>query len=200
MTCRQGVRKNLGGSAFLVNCLRNDTRRLIGVSKLLCLLILSVVLSACISTPQTSVPPQDPIDIEDRAIVNGEPLPLPEDTIIKAEPLSAEVPMSPVVQRLLSTAGDQRRVRNWVGAASSLERALRLEPRNGQLWSRLAQIRFDQQLWKNAIQLAAKSNTLSAGNSNLLRQNWVLIANSYEALGDTSAANRYRAKLEQSNF
>jgi len=101
---------------------------------------------------------------------------------------------------LVATAGDQRRVGNWVGAANSLERALRLEPRNGRLWSRLAQIRYDQKAWKKAIQLAAKSNTLSGGNSNLLRQNWVLMANSYSALGETASADRYRAKLEQPNF
>jgi len=64
----------------------------------------------------------------------------------------------------------------------------------------LAQIRYDQKAWKKAIQLAAKSNTLSGGNSNLLRQNWVLMANSYSALGETASADRYRAKLEQPNF
>jgi hypothetical protein len=68
---------------------------------------------------------------------------------------------------------------------------------NGRLWSRLAQIRYDQQAWQKAVQLAAKSNTLSGGNSNLLRQNWVLMANSYDALGDSESAERYRAKLTE---
>ncbi len=103
--------------------------------------------------------------------------------------------MSPVVRKLLATAGNQRRVGDWGGAASSLERALRIEPRNGRLWSKLAQIRYDQKAWNKAIQLAAKSNTLSGGNNDLLRENWVLMANAYDALGKTSAAKRYRAKL-----
>jgi len=152
-------------------------------------------LSACISTSTIDVPSQEPVEVEDRAVVDGEPLPLPEDTLVKAEPLSGNAPMSPVVKRLVATAGDQRRVNDWVGAASSLERALRIEPRNAQLWSRLAQVRYDQKEWKKAVQLAAKSNTLSGGNSGLLRQNWVLMANAYEALGDSQAAERYRAKL-----
>ena len=168
--------------------------------KLLSLVLLSLSLSACISTSTIDVPSQDPVDVEDRAIVDGKALPLPDDGVIVAEPLSGEKPMSAVVKRLVATSGDQRRVGNWAAAAGSLERALRIEPRNGRLWSRLAQVRYDQKSWKKAIQLAAKSNTLSGGNSNLLRQNWVLMANSYDALGNSSSADRYRAKLNQSDF
>lgn len=170
------------------------------LTKLISLVLLGMSLSACISTSTIDVPSQDPANVEDRAVVDGKALPLPDDNVVIAEPLSGEAPMSPVVKRLVATAGDQRRVGNWAGAASSLERALRIEPRNGRLWSRLAQIRYDQKAWKKAIQLAAKSNTLSGGNTNLLRQNWVLMANSYDALGNTASADRYRAKLNQPSY
>jgi tetratricopeptide (TPR) repeat protein len=168
--------------------------------RLFFLACLALSLSACISTSTIDVASQSPVEVEDRAVVNGQPLPLPDDAIVKAEPLQGEQPMSAVVKRLVATAGDQRRVGNWDSAASSLERALRIEPRNGRLWSRLAQVRYDQNAWKKAIQLAAKSNTLSGGNSNLLRQNWVLMANSYDALGEPSSADRYRAKLTQPSY
>lgn len=166
--------------------------------KLLAVLGISLFLSACISTSTIDVPSQEPVAVEDRAVVDGQALPLPEDDqAIRAESLNAEAPMSPVVRKLLATAGNQRRVGDWGGAASSLERALRIEPRNGRLWSRLAQIRYDQKAWNKAIQLAAKSNTLSGGNNDLLRENWVLMANAYDALGNASAADRYRAKLNR---
>jgi len=201
MYCRS-VKRSLGGRGFLANYSQSNNVGITRFTKSIGLFFLSLSLGACISTSTIDVPSQDPVEVEDRAVVDGQPLPLPlpDDNVIKAEPLSGEAPMSPVVKRLVATAGDQRRVGNWVGAANSLERALRLEPRNGQLWSRLAQIRYDQKAWKKAIQLAAKSNTLSGGNSNLLRQNWVLMANSYSALGETASADRYRAKLEQPNF
>lgn len=174
------------------------------LTKLLSLAWACVFLSACISTSTIDVPSQEPVVVEDRAVVDGKPLPLPNSLpnqrTVTAEPLNDNAPMSPVVKRLAANAGDQRRVGNWVGAANSLERALRIEPRNGRLWSRLAQVHHDQKSWKKAIQLAAKSNTLSGGNSNLLRQNWVLMANSYDALGDASSADRYRAKLSQSDY
>ncbi len=169
-------------------------------SKLLAALSVSLFLSACISTSTIDVPSQEPVAVEDRAVVDGQALPLPEeDQPIRAEPLIGEAPMSPVVRKLLATAGNQRRVGDWGGAASSLERALRIEPRNGRLWSKLAQIRYDQKAWNKAIQLAAKSNTLSGGNTDLLRENWVLMANAYDALGKTSSADRYRAKLNRSS-
>jgi len=170
------------------------------LARLLGVILISISLSACVSTYSSSVPSQKPAEVEDRAVVNGQALPLPDENVVTAEPLSNDAPMSPVVSSLVSTAGDQRRVGNWAGAASSLERALRIEPRNGRLWSRLAHIRYDQQAWKKAIQLAAKSNTLSGGNSNLLRENWVLMANAYDNLGDSAAAIRYREKLNQANY
>lgn len=163
--------------------------------KLLAGVVLALALSGCISTSSIDVPTQEPVDVEDRAVVATKPLPLPEESLVKVEPLDGEVPMSAAVKRLLETAGDQRRISNWQGAASSLERALRIEPRNAVLWSRLAQIRYDQQEYNKAVQLAAKSNTLSGGNTDLLRENWVLMANAYDAIGDTESANRFRAKL-----
>lgn len=184
--------------------LRPKAIKAVGLAKLLLLLAkpglliaLALSLSGCISTSTIDVPSQDPAEVEDRAVVNGQPLPLPEQNVFTAESLSGDAPMSPVVMRLVAIAGDQRRVGNWASAASSLERALRIEPRNGRLWSRLAQVRYDQQAWLKAVQLAAKSNTLSGGNFNLLRQNWVLMANSYDALGDSVLADKYRAKLTE---
>ncbi|MFT6098332.1 MAG: tetratricopeptide (TPR) repeat protein [Arenicella sp.] len=184
--------------------LRPKAIKAVGLAKLLLLLAkpglliaLALSLSGCISTSTIDVPSQDPAEVEDRAVVNGQPLPLPEQNVFTAESLSGDAPMSPVVMRLVAIAGDQRRVGNWASAASSLERALRIEPRNGRLWSRLAQVRYDQKAWLKAVQLAAKSNTLSGGNFNLLRQNWVLMANSYDALGDSVLADKYRAKLTE---
>ena len=173
------------------------TQSLLLISKLGSLITAALFLGACVSTSTIDVPSQDPAGVEDRAVVNGEALPLPEQDVFTAEPLRGDKPMTPVVARLVAMAGDQRRVGNWASAASSLERALRIEPRNGRLWSWLAQVRYDQEAWQKAIQLAAKSNTLSGGSSNLLRQNWVLMANSYDALGDSVSAERYRVKLTE---
>ena len=105
--------------------------------------------------------------------------------------------MSPVAQGLLASARQQVETSNWEGAANSLERALRIEPRNAVLWERLANVRYEQRDWRQAIQLAAKSNTLAGTNETLRRQNWYLMANAYDLLGDNEKAQKYRDKLNQ---
>jgi tetratricopeptide (TPR) repeat protein len=133
--------------------------------------------------------------VEDRVVIDGDVLPLPDEPSISAEPLPPGQSMSAVVQRLLATADQQTRADDIDGAANSLERALRIEPRNAILWNRLADIRFTQRDWQQAIQLAAKSNTLAASDRGLRRQNWYLMATAYDELGDTQSAQKFRDKL-----
>jgi len=153
-----------------------------------------LLLAGCISTSSIDVPSQEPVDVEDRAVVDGKVLPLPDTTLVKVEPLNGERPMSPVVKSLLADTRVELQAENWENAAGLLERALRIEPRNATLWSRLASVRFEQQAWKQAIQLAAKSNTLAESNNNLRRQNWVLMASAYEYSGEPDKALKYREK------
>jgi len=113
------------------------------------------------------------------------------------EPLNDAPPVSPVVKRLMSSARSQSQQGNLDGAAGSLERALRIEPRNAILWARLAEVRYSQEAWRKAIQLAAKSNTLASNNKDLRRRNWYLMANAYQVLGDETSAQKFRSKLNR---
>ena len=61
------------------------------------------------------------------------------------------------------------------GAAGSVERALRLEPKNPWLWHRLAVLRLRQGHWRQAMALAEKSNSLSIRHPELRRANAELI-------------------------
>jgi tetratricopeptide (TPR) repeat protein len=161
------------------------------------LLSLSLGLSSCATNSSYQSPDDKPAEVENRSVVDGEVLPLPDSPQIEARSMSNEAPISPVVRKLMNTAQSQREAGNLEGAANSLERAMRIEPRNAKLWSRLANIRFEQKLWQKSIQLANKSNTLAASSKGLRRQNWYLIANSYSALGDLESAKKYRAKLRE---
>ena len=64
---------------------------------------------------------------------------------------------------------------NPEAAAGSLERALRLEPKNPWLWHRLALLKLGQGNRRLAIALAQKSNSLAAGRPELRRANADLI-------------------------
>lgn len=156
-----------------------------------------LVMAGCATVPESQPTARKPAKVEERIIVDGKVLPLPDEPAIRAEPLPGSPQSSSVVRGLLASADSQQRAGDLDGAANSLERALRIEPRNAHLWSRLAEIRFDQKNWQQSVQLAAKSNTLAGRDSPLRRRNWYLMVNAYDQLGDTQRAEKYRQKLLQ---
>jgi len=78
-------------------------------------------------------------------------------------------------------------------AAASLERALRIEPRNPRLWQELARVHLKQGEYAQAESTAARSNSWAGGDSSLRAENWRLIARARDARGDAAGA---RAALE----
>lgn len=104
----------------------------------------------------------------------------PADTpaLVEAGPVSG----NPAVIALLDDTEFNISQGNPEAAAGSLERALRLEPKNPWLWHRLAELKLGQGQWRQAIALAQKSNSLSADRPELRRANADLIerAEKYE--------------------
>lgn len=60
-------------------------------------------------------------------------------------------------------------------AAASLERALRIEPRNPRLWQQLARVRLQQGDFSQAESLAARSNSFAGSDSTLRAENQRII-------------------------
>lgn len=83
-------------------------------------------------------------------------------------------------------------------ASASLERALRIEPRNPVLWQELASVRIDQGQYRQAENLAAKSNSLAGDYRWLRKKNWQIIAEARLKRGDNQGAQTAleRAKRE----
>ena len=71
---------------------------------------------------------------------------------------------------------------NAEAAVSSVERALRLEPRNPWLWHRLALLRLRQGQWRQAAALAEKSNSLSARHPQVRKANAEVIKRARQQL------------------
>jgi predicted Zn-dependent protease len=92
------------------------------------------------------------------------------------------------VVALLGQAENQANNGDLGAAAASLERAIRIEPRNPLLWYHLATVRLAQQEAAQAEQLAVKSNSLAAGNHVQQSRNWQLIARARRAQGDAAGA------------
>ena len=116
------------------------------------------------------------------------------------KPAEAEVPVvtpaSPPVKENIAVAGLMETARadaasgNLASAAASIERALRIEPRNPRLWHELARVRLKQGQYAQAENVAARSNSW-AGDARAPRaENWRLIAESRKARGDTEGAQK----------
>ena len=85
-------------------------------------------------------------------------------------------------------------------ASSTLERALRIEPRNARLWYELAQLRLAQGQYAQAISLAQKSNSFAGTQRRLQALNWRVIGEARIAQGNTDAGQKAlsrAAELEQ---
>ncbi|MDD4915767.1 MAG: tetratricopeptide repeat protein [Methylococcales bacterium] len=83
---------------------------------------------------------------------------------------------SPAVVALVSEADNSRKRGDLETAVLVMERALRIDPRNPVITYKLAQIRFKQNKFKQAEELAGKASLLAGGNLELKRKSLMLIA------------------------
>ena len=82
------------------------------------------------------------------------------------------------VLALLSQAKLQERAGQPERAAAVIERALRIDPKNAELWYRLALLRLQQGQYAQASSLAAKSKALAHSDPQLQRKNETLMQQS----------------------
>ena len=114
------------------------------------------------------------------------PAPSAEQPAPQAEPPRENVAIAGLVDSARADAAAGR----LPNAAASLERALRIEPRNPRLWQELARVRLRQGDYAQAESLAQRSNTWGGTDNRLRAQNWSLIAQSRQARGDAEGAQK----------
>ena len=108
--------------------------------------------------------------------------------------LSADEQLDGPVLALLTTAQQQQGSGDYNGAASSLERAQRIAPREPQVLYRLAQVRLAQGDASQAEQLARRALTNANGRPDLQAGLWNIIAQAREKQGDSAGAAAARQK------
>ena len=122
-----------------------------------------------------------------------------EGAIIEPVPKSAMSGNRAVIV-LLDRAQTDNESGQREAAGASLERALRIEPRNPWLWLELAQVRLAQGQYAQAITLARKSNSFAGRQSRVQAENWQVIGQARVAQGDSAGAEqafKLSAKLAQ---
>ena len=80
-----------------------------------------------------------------------------------------------VVQGISDQANQLIRKGELDAAAQTIERGLRIAPKEALLWSQLATVRLKQRRYGQAQSLAAKSSSLAPGNAALVSENQIII-------------------------
>lgn len=101
------------------------------------------------------------------------------------------------VTSLVSSADNSIKHGDYKSASASIERALRHDPKNADLWHRLAQVRLRQSEYAQVESLSLKSNALSNGNKPLMARNWSLISKARRLRGNGAGADEADAKAYQ---
>jgi cytochrome c-type biogenesis protein CcmH/NrfG len=131
-------------------------------------IVLAVLLAGCAGPGPSSTPT---------------PAPVPEPTAKPPAP-SENVAIAGLMQNARADVAAGR----LSNAAATLERALRIEPRNPRLWRELALVRLKQGEYIQAESVAARSNSWAGSDNTLRAENWRLIAQAREARGDADGA------------
>ena len=114
-------------------------------------------------------------------------------------PPPAIEPPTAITEALL----DEARVLDNAGspseAAATIEQAIRIEPRRGELWLQLAELRLREGLAATAEQVARKALLFLHAGSAEEREAWLLIADAREAQGDFESAEGIRFQWNAPN-
>jgi len=152
---------------------------------------LCLLLGACSSTPTRPLPPV--IDGQTGEPAPGVPYEPPEQTVPVPLPPASSSSGGAVVA-LLDQAETYHRSGDIDNEAATIERALRIDPKNASLWSRLAAVRLEQGRPGQAEQLALKSNALAGEDNALQARNWRLVARARWSVNDGNGARAAEKK------
>jgi hypothetical protein len=154
-----------------------------------------------LSTEQdSSLPAQEPsqepaITAPSQEFVAPQPPPPPPPPPF--EPLESFAPLSPAVGALALAANQNSKSGNIESATTTIERAIRIEPRNATLYYKLALLRLKQSKPRLAEDLAKKAALLASNDTQLKKHSWLLVARAREVQGDVKGGKEARAMADK---
>ncbi len=134
--------------------------------------LLTLFIAGCATAPEPGTAPQPPPSSPSEPAAPGE-----------APPEAQQRRENVAIAGLMESARADSAAGRLANAAASLERALRIEPRNPRLWQELARVRLKQGEYAQAEGLAARSNSWAGSDSALRAENQRLIEEARAAAG-----------------
>lgn len=130
----------------------------------------------------------------------------PEAPTVEIQPATPDAPIEPAQplpppstrsyalnaasRALVNQAETQRKTKNFVQAAATLERALRIEPNNPLLWLAYGELRMDEGNFAQAENMGRKAVASANGDPRTQASAWRLIADSLKARNKNSEAQQ----------
>jgi Tfp pilus assembly protein PilF len=160
-------------------------------------LVGSAVLGAC-AVPSPYEKPAPPPEQPEAPPVETRPGE-PPSTVEEPQPLPPPVrepTLGAASRALVSQAQTQMATRNYAVAASSIERALRIEPDNPLLWIELGKVRLAEGNYVQAENMARKAVSMAVNAPRAQSSAWRLIAESYRGRGKNIEAQEAQARAD----
>lgn len=170
------------------------------------LLLMTLTLAACqipVYRPTTTPEPQPGKPVEPAHTpppaesIPPVVTPPPEEQLPPAPPpTTRSYTLKPASRSLVNQAQTQLKSKDFGGAATNLERALRIEPSNPLLWIEYGKLRFIEANYAQADNMGRKAVTLASGDPRTQAIAWRLIADSLQARNKTTEAREANARAD----
>jgi predicted Zn-dependent protease len=166
----------------------------------------SLSLAACANIQPYSASPPVITAPQGSAVV------VPEEPVLETQPMEPVAPSEPSIplpapsrsyslnaasRALVNQADVQRKSGNFAQAAATLERALRIEPKNPLLWLEYGELRMDESNFAQAENMGRKALSNANGDSRAQASAWRLIASSYRARNNNVEAQKAMTKVNE---
>lgn len=163
------------------------------------LAMFAAALCACTATPPYSPPPPPqtvPPAPAQRTPAETQPIMPPPPVEEAPAPIVREPVLSPASRALVAQAQSQLASKNFAVAASSIERALRIDPDNPLLWIELGKVRQAEGNFVQAENMGRKAVSMATNAPRAQSAAWALIADSYRARGRNSEAREAQMRAD----
>jgi tetratricopeptide (TPR) repeat protein len=160
----------------------------------------AILLGACAVPSPYEIPPQPSETPEQEQpppeTRPGEPpsTPAPPEP---APPVVREPTLGAASRALVNQAQIQMATKNYAVAASSIERALRIEPDNPLLWIELGKVRLAEGNYVQAENMGRKAVAMAVNAPRAQSSAWRLIAESYRGRGKNIEAQQAESKADE---
>ena len=152
-------------------------------SRLLLASVLLGFLAACATAPA-------PAPVEDREVQEKVREPArQQNSGVQVYPLQ-----NPAVKSLLTEARESEAAGDYDSAAISLERALRIQPRDPELLQHMAEIQLHKKDYNQAMSFASRSFDIGPRVGEICSRNWHTISVAKEHQSDTKGAREARQR------